>query len=71
MISGSFRRTILPIELMEDNKSITVSMRKAHSNCENAKDGATASLLEVYIDETERRTWFLFEAANAASQVGH
>ncbi len=59
------------IELMEDNKSIAAAMRDAHANCEKANDVATASILEVYIDETERRTWFLFEAANAASQGGH
>jgi starvation-inducible DNA-binding protein len=38
-------------------------MRKAHDVCDDANDVASASLLENFIDETERRTWFLFEAS--------
>ena len=58
-------------ELMEDNKNMAAAMRKAHKLCDDHEDSGTASLLEVFIDETERRTWFLFEAsrqegANAA-----
>ena len=49
-------------ELMEDNKRVAAAMRKAHEVCDDAKDVASASLLENFIDETERRTWFLFEA---------
>jgi len=49
-------------ELMSDNKKMAAAMRKAHEVCDDAKDVASASLLENYIDETERRTWFLFEA---------
>jgi starvation-inducible DNA-binding protein len=49
-------------ELMNDNKKMATAMRKAHEVCDDAKDVASASLLENYIDETERRTWFLFEA---------
>jgi starvation-inducible DNA-binding protein len=49
-------------ELMSDNKKMAAAMRKAHDVCDDAKDVASASLLENYIDETERRTWFLFEA---------
>lgn len=49
-------------ELMQDNKHIAAAMRKAHEVCDDAGDVASASLLEVFIDETERRTWFLFEA---------
>lgn len=49
-------------ELREDNKQLTTSMREAHELCDEHGDVATASLLEVWIDETERRTWFLFEA---------
>jgi len=52
-------------QLIEDNKNMAANMRKAHEVCEDNKDVATASLLEVYIDETERRTWFLFEAAQS------
>ena len=49
-------------ELRDDNKSLTTSMREVHNVCDEYGDVATASLLEVWIDETERRTWFLFEA---------
>src|SRR5882672_7987446 len=48
-------------ELREDNASLTASMREAHELCDKHRDIATASLLEVWIDETERRAWFLFE----------
>ena len=58
-------------ELLEDNKSVAAKMRKAHALCEDAHDPGTASLLEVYIDETERRTWFLFEASRAADATAH
>ena len=50
-------------ELMEDNKHMAAAMRKAHKLCEDHEDTGTAALLEVFIDETERRTWFLFEAS--------
>jgi starvation-inducible DNA-binding protein len=49
-------------ELMEDNKRIAAAMRKAHKLCDDHEDSGTAGLLETFIDETERRTWFLFEA---------
>ena len=49
-------------ELMEDNKHIAAAMRKAHKLCDDNEDSGTAGLLETFIDETERRTWFLFEA---------
>jgi starvation-inducible DNA-binding protein len=58
-------------ELLEDNKNMVASMRKAHDLCDESEDFATASLLENFIDETEKRTWFLFEAARAADQSGH
>jgi starvation-inducible DNA-binding protein len=48
-------------ELREDNKSLTARMREAHDVCDEYGDVATASLIENWIDETERRTWFLFE----------
>jgi starvation-inducible DNA-binding protein len=50
-------------ELREDNKELTARLREAHNVCEEHRDVATASLIEVWIDETERRTWFLFEAS--------
>ena len=58
-------------ELMTDNKAVAAAMRKAHELCEEHQDAASASLLEVYIDETERRTWFLFEATRKADATGH
>jgi len=47
--------------LMEDNKAYASRTRAAHRVCEDAGDVATTSQLEVFIDETERRTWFLYE----------
>ena len=58
-------------ELAEDNKKVATAMREAHHICDDARDIATASLLEVYVDETERRTWFLFEASRGADPSGH
>jgi starvation-inducible DNA-binding protein len=49
-------------ELREDNKQLTASLRETHGLCDEHGDVATASLLENWIDEAERRTWFLFEA---------
>ena len=53
-------------ELREDNKQLTAEMRRTHALCDDYEDVATASLLEVWIDEAERRTWFLFEATRRA-----
>ena len=50
-------------ELMEDNKHMAAAMRKAHKLCDDHEDSGSAGLLETFIDETERRTWFLFEAS--------
>jgi starvation-inducible DNA-binding protein len=50
-------------ELREDNKDLAARLREAHSVCDEYRDIATASLIEVWIDEAERRTWFLFEAS--------
>ncbi|HXX51151.1 MAG TPA: DNA starvation/stationary phase protection protein [Xanthobacteraceae bacterium] len=52
-------------ELRDDNKQLTTRMREIHDLCDESGDVATASLLEVWIDEAERRTWFLFEATRA------
>ena len=48
-------------ELAEDNKMLASRLREAHNICDEQRDVATASLIEVWIDEAERRTWFLFE----------
>jgi starvation-inducible DNA-binding protein len=58
-------------ELREDNKNLAASLREAHNVCEEHRDLATASQIEVWIDETERRTWFLFEAARRGDSSGH
>ncbi|HVE44148.1 MAG TPA: DNA starvation/stationary phase protection protein [Gammaproteobacteria bacterium] len=47
--------------LLEENKSLVTRMKVAHEICAQYKDVATTSLLETFIDETERRVWFLFE----------
>lgn len=50
-------------ELREDNKQMLTSLREVHNLCDEHGDVATASLIENWIDETERRVWFLFEAS--------
>ena len=50
-------------ELMNENKGFAQRMRAAHAVTSEVNDVATTSLLEEYIDQTERRTWFLFEAS--------
>jgi starvation-inducible DNA-binding protein len=52
-------------ELRDDNKQLAGEMRRTHAVCDEHGDVATASLLEVWIDEAERRTWFLFEATRS------
>jgi starvation-inducible DNA-binding protein len=59
------------VELREDNQTLTERLREAHGMCEEHNDIATASLIEVWIDETERRTWFLFEATRKPDSSGH
>jgi starvation-inducible DNA-binding protein len=53
-------------ELREDNLALTARLRAVHAVCDDGNDVATASLLENWIDETERRTWFLFESTRPA-----
>jgi starvation-inducible DNA-binding protein len=57
-------------ELREDNKALAGRLREAHNVCDEHRDIATASLIEVWIDETERRTWFLFEAGRRGDSGG-
>jgi starvation-inducible DNA-binding protein len=54
------------VELLDDNATMTRTMREAHSLCDEAGDVATASLLENWIDESEMRIWFLFECTTHA-----
>ena len=58
-------------ELMADNKTVIRNMRKAHEIADKHDDVATASILENFIDEAERRNWFLFEASRTATEGGH
>src|ERR1700686_1958819 len=58
-------------ELREDSTTLAARLREAHDVCDDHRDIATASLIEVWIDETERRTWFLFEASRAGDSTGH
>ena len=54
-------------ELAEDNQALAARLREAHNVCEEHRDVATTSLIEVWIDETERRAWFLFETTRRSS----
>ena len=54
-------------DLAEDNKQLATRLREAHNVCEEHRDVATTSLIEVWIDETERRAWFLFETTRRSS----
>jgi len=56
-------------ELRDDNKQLVARLRETHSLCDEHGDVATASLLETWIDEAERRTWFLFEATRSDTRV--
>jgi len=58
-------------ELREDNKTLAARLREVHGVVDEHGDIATASLIEVWIDETERRTWFLFEASRHGDSSGH
>jgi starvation-inducible DNA-binding protein len=55
-------------ELRDDNKRLAAAMREAHGVCDDGGDVASASLIEGWIDETERRTWFLFGAARSNNE---
>jgi starvation-inducible DNA-binding protein len=55
-------------ELREDNKQLVENMRETHDLCGEQNDVASTSLIETWIDEAERRTWFLFEASRRGVQ---
>ena len=55
-------------ELRDDNRQLVASLREAHAVCEEGNDVATTSLIENWIDEAERRAWFLFEATRVRSE---
>ena len=56
-------------ELRDDNKQLTARLREIHDVCDEHRDIASASLIENWIDESERRTWFLFEASRRGSSA--
>ena len=56
-------------ELRDDNKQLAANLRETHGLCDEHGDVASASLLETWIDEAERRTWFLFEASRPGESV--
>jgi len=58
-------------ELREDNMSLTGFLREVHSLCDEHGDVATASMIEIWIDEAERRSWFLYEASRRGDETGH
>jgi starvation-inducible DNA-binding protein len=58
-------------ELREDNRALLASMREAHELCAEANDVATASKLEEWIDQAEKRVWFLYEASRRGDPSGH
>ncbi len=55
-------------ELRDDNKHLVAAMRETHDVCDEHGDVATTSLIEVWIDEAERRIWFLYEAGRAGEE---
>lgn len=58
-------------ELRDDNKDFVQRMREARDLCDEARDVATASLLETFIDQSERRVWFLYETSRRGDGTGH
>ena len=58
-------------ELREDNLTLTRQLREAHDLCDEHRDAASAGLIETWIDETEKRTWFLYETARRGDRTGH
>src|ERR1700689_3033540 len=58
-------------ELREDNETLAARLREVHDVVDELRDIATASLIENWIDETERRTWFLFESSRRGGATGH
>jgi starvation-inducible DNA-binding protein len=58
-------------ELREDNQRVIAAMREAHDLCDEHNDVATASLLEPFIDDAERRVWFLYEIGRRGDPTGH
>ncbi|HXG78689.1 MAG TPA: DNA starvation/stationary phase protection protein [Methyloceanibacter sp.] len=58
-------------ELRSDNQALIASLRETHELCAEENDVATTSMIEVWIDQAERRVWFLYEAARKGDSTGH
>jgi starvation-inducible DNA-binding protein len=58
-------------ELCDDNRALTTRLREAHDVCEEHGDVGTTAMIEVWIDEAERRTWFLFETNRRGDSNSH
>jgi len=58
-------------ELCEDNRHLAAKLREGHDVTDRHRDIASSSLIENWIDETERRTWFLYEASRGMDSTGH
>ena len=58
-------------ELAEDNRNLAAHLREAHDLCDEHRDLGTAAMIEVWVDETERRGWFLFESTRRGDSSGH
>jgi starvation-inducible DNA-binding protein len=58
-------------ELRDDNKALAARLREVHGICAEHNDIGSTSLIETWVDETERRTWFLFEASRHGAATGH
>lgn len=58
-------------ELREDNQRVITALRETHDLCDDHNDVATASFLETFIDDAERRVWFLYEAGRRGDPTGH
>jgi starvation-inducible DNA-binding protein len=62
---------VMLAELCRDNKHMAAELRRAHDVTDQHRDIASSSLIENWIDETERRTWFLYEASRSGDTTGH
>jgi starvation-inducible DNA-binding protein len=69
--AGYVEPTDMLAELLDDNKQLAAFMRQTHDLCDDHDDVATESLLEEFIDQTEKRIWFLFETNRGMQTSGH
>jgi starvation-inducible DNA-binding protein len=70
-LNGFVEPSDMLAELREDNQSLAAWLREVHNVCEEHRDLGTASLIEIWVDETERRTRFLYESARRGDSSQH